>query len=300
MKILVPELTIANLGIPQNSSKRWEASLLLEFTKSSTSKKTLLSRREHFGPLMIQKALYPEGDEICHAVVLHPPAGIAGGDHLHIEINILSDSKAVVTTPGATKWYKSNGLDASQVIHLHVEHGAHLDFLPQENIFFNQTSARNAIYLHQDLNSSMIGWDISQLGRVAMGEKWTDAHLKNELQLFLNERLCWLESSEITSEDLRKESDCKLGGYPVLGVMWLSGTAATGEVLERILDFVPWTDQLRVGVTRLELTDKHGLILIRGIATEVEYLKDCFIQIWLNFRQDISEIPPLALRLWKT
>ena len=146
----------------------------------------------------------------------------------------------------------------------------------------------------------MIGWDISQLGRVAMGEKWTDAHLKNELQLFLNERLCWLESSEITSEDLRKESDCKLGGYPVLGVMWLSGIAATGEVLERILDFVPWTDQLRVGVTRLELTDKHGLILIRGIATEVEYLKDCFIQIWLNFRQDISEIPPLALRLWKT
>ena len=88
MKILVPELTIANLGIPQSSSKRWEASLLLEFTKSSTSKKTLLSRREHFGPLMIQKALYPEGDEICHAVVLHPPAGIAGGDHLHIEINI--------------------------------------------------------------------------------------------------------------------------------------------------------------------------------------------------------------------
>ena len=103
MKILVPELTIANLGIPQSSSKRWEASLLLEFTKSSTSKKTLLSRREHFGPLMIQKALYPEGDEICHAVVLHPPAGIAGGDYLHIEINILSDSKAVVTTPGATK-----------------------------------------------------------------------------------------------------------------------------------------------------------------------------------------------------
>ena len=138
MKILVPELTIANLGIPQSSSKRWEASLLLEFTKSSTSKKTLLSRREHFGPLMIQKALYPEGDEICHAVVLHPPAGIAGGDHLHIEIHTLSDSKAVVTTPGATKWYKSNGLDASQVIHLHVEHGAHLDFLPQENIFLTK------------------------------------------------------------------------------------------------------------------------------------------------------------------
>ena len=135
MKILVPELTTANLGIPQSSSKRWEASLLLEFTKSSSSKKTLLSRREHFGPLMIQKALYPEGDEICHAVVLHPPAGIAGGDHLHIEIHTLSDSKAVVTTPGATKWYKSNGLDASQVIHLHVEYGAHLDFLPQENIF---------------------------------------------------------------------------------------------------------------------------------------------------------------------
>ena len=78
MKTLAPEFTIANFEIPQSISKRWDASLLLEFTKSSTSKKTLLSRREHFGPLMIQKALYPEGDEICHAVVLHPPAGIAG------------------------------------------------------------------------------------------------------------------------------------------------------------------------------------------------------------------------------
>ena len=79
MKTLAPEFTIANFEIPQSISKRWDASLLLEFTKSSISKKTLLSRREHFGPLLIQKALYPEGDEICHAVVLHPPAGIAGG-----------------------------------------------------------------------------------------------------------------------------------------------------------------------------------------------------------------------------
>jgi hypothetical protein len=61
--------------LPQTA---WQARLGLGFERCGTD--AILARREYPGPLRIQKALYPEGSELCHAIVLHPPAGICGGD----------------------------------------------------------------------------------------------------------------------------------------------------------------------------------------------------------------------------
>ena len=54
----------------------WKASLALEFRFEND--KTTLSRNTHDGPLVVQKPLYPEGRDVCHAIVVHPPGGIAG------------------------------------------------------------------------------------------------------------------------------------------------------------------------------------------------------------------------------
>jgi urease accessory protein len=280
--------------------KRWDAELQLEFSQSPHAIKTLLSRRDHTGPLLVQKALYPEGDHVCHAVILHPPAGIAGGDHLKIGIKAQAQTQAVVTTPGATKWYKSNGLLATQTTEIVLDTGAHLDFLPQENIYFNQSNAHNSISIEQAQDSSMIGWDIAQLGRRASGETWTSAFLHHALQLQFAGRLFWVEASSLDSADQGLVSGCKLGHFPVMGTMWLCGTGASEGLLEAIRELLVWTDVLRVGATRMNLDTKNGLIVVRGLSTEVEYVKDFFIHLWLRFRFEISGIAPLALRLWKT
>jgi len=285
---------------PQKIPKRWDASLHLEFTKAPQSSKTIVSRRDHIGPLLIQKSLYPEGDEVCHAVILHPPAGIAGGDHLRIEIRTHPQAKAVVTTPGATKWYKSNGLLSSQQTKLSVASGGHLDFLPQENIYFNASHAHNQIHIQLEEGSSMIGWDIAQLGRTASGEIWSGAHLRNELQLSINDRFYWVDSSILDSDDLSIGSTPKLGPYSVMGTMWFCGNHVSEELLEQLRDSLLWSENLKVGATRINLPKKNGLIILRGISSEVEYLKDCFIHMWLRYRLEVSGIPPLPLRLWKT
>jgi urease accessory protein len=292
-------MEIAN-SEPLKIPKRWDASLCLEFTKIPQSSKTILSKRDHFGPLLIQKSLYPEGDEVCHAVILHPPAGIAGGDHLKIDIRTHPQAKAVVTTPGATKWYKSNGLLSSQQTKLSVASGGHLDFLPQENIYFNASNAHNLIDIQLGEGASMIGWDIAQLGRTASGEIWSDAHLRNELQLSVNDRSFWVDSSILDSGDSLMGGSPKLGPYSVMGTMWFCGNQVSEELLEQVRDSLLWSDTLRVGATRINLPQKNGLIIVRAISSEVEYLKDCFIQMWLRYRLEVSGIPPLPLRLWKT
>ena len=47
----------------------------------------------------------PSQSGICHIYVLYPPAGIADGDKLTMDFELKANSHAVITTPGAGKWY---------------------------------------------------------------------------------------------------------------------------------------------------------------------------------------------------
>ena len=93
-------------------SLRWEAELALEFAARDGA--TRLTACRHRGPLRVQKALYPEGAAVCQTILLHPPSGIAGGDHLHICAALGAGAHAQIITPGAGKWYRSGGPDAAQ------------------------------------------------------------------------------------------------------------------------------------------------------------------------------------------
>ncbi len=107
-----------------DSASTWHAELHLGFARSG--ERTVLRENRHRGPLRVQKALYPEGDAVCQAIVLHPPSGIAGGDHLAISAGVGAGAHAQLTTPGAGKWYRSGGAEASQHMAFKLDEGAML------------------------------------------------------------------------------------------------------------------------------------------------------------------------------
>ena len=68
---------------------------------------TQLTKTKRCGPLIIQKAFYPEGRDCAHLYLLHPPAGIVSGDELRVGIDVQQNAHTLITTPGAKRFYRA-------------------------------------------------------------------------------------------------------------------------------------------------------------------------------------------------
>ena len=142
-----------------------EATLSLGFARDGDT--TRLIERTHYGPLRVQKPLYPEGPEVCHAIVVHPPGGVVGGDWLAITARAGERAQALLTSPGAAKWYKANAQVSQQQVALTIEAGATLEWLPQETIFFDAAQIRLQHDVVMAADAGYIGSEILCFGRTA-------------------------------------------------------------------------------------------------------------------------------------
>ena len=104
----------------------WSAELELAYARDKD--RTIPVLRRHLGPLRIQKGLLPEGREVWHQIIVHPPGGIAGGDQLSLSLNLEKQARVLVTTPGAGKWYRAATQLALQKTRLRVAAGATLEW----------------------------------------------------------------------------------------------------------------------------------------------------------------------------
>lgn len=277
----------------------WLAQLDLQFTQAASGP-TVLTRKHHQGPLLVQKALYPEDRGICHLMILHPPAGIAGGDQLQIQAHLQEQAHAVLSTPGATRWYKAPEQRSEQTIQFHLAAQAKLDWLPYENIFFEQTQALNKTQVYLDPDSSAIGWDMSQLGAVHLPEPWQTGHVSLQTELFIGSELAWVEQGQIQADSWQRQAISAFAGYPVTATLWAYGPTLEREQFQALCDTAPWQEQCRAGFTQIRIDPIHSLIIGRYLGIHCEQIRRSMIQAWRILRPLIHQTPYQALRIWMT
>lgn len=269
----------------------WAASLELGFERRG--ERSVLAARRHSGPLRVQKALHPEGPATCHAIVLHPPAGIAGGDSLVLQARVGGGAHALLTTPGAGKWYRSAGAQASQALRFEVEDGAALEWLPQENIVFDGAIARMSTAVRLGANSRYLGWDLVCLGRRASGESFDRGELRLATCIERDGRPLWIERARLSGGSDALRAPAVLDGRTVFGSFVAAGADIDAQALKALRGIEAESGQW--GVTRLP-----GLTLARWLGDNAEHGRRYFAALWCLLRPALLGREAAMPRIWAT
>lgn len=277
---------------PSYSRSAWEAELHLGFARRDG--RSILKHRHHRGPLVIQKVLYPENDSVCHAIILHPPGGLAGGDKLQISITAEAEAHALLTTPGAGKWYKANGASASQHLNINVADGAIVEWLPQESIVYDAAEAEWRSRVDLAATAHYAGWEIVCLGRMARGEKFCQGQLKQHLEIYRSGRLIWGEHVNLRGNDRLLTSAAGLRSYPVYATFVVAAGAIPAELLQQCRD-VAAPENGSGCVTALP-----ELFVGRYIGNSTQSARLYFEALWQQLRPWYAQTPAQRPRIWNT
>lgn len=261
-------------------------------------RRTVLHSR-HEGPLRVLASLYPEAPSVCHNVLVHPPGGVVGGDTLHVEATLDAGAHALVTTPGATRFYRSRGEPALQSIAAHVAGGARLEWLPLETIVHAGALAENRMRFALAPGAEMIGWDVLALGLPASGQGFDHGRYVQQIEL----PGVWLERARLDGGDRRLfESPLGWNGQMVLATLWFAaGTAIADARRESLLDAAREAAAASPLAAQAGASTPHAeAVVLRVLAPRVEPAMTLLVQTWACWRTLAWALAPCLPRVWRT
>ncbi len=274
----------------------WHGRLELDYRRDGD---TTQAHDRHDGPLRVLQRLYPEGPGICHHVLVHPPGGMVGGDTLDVALTLAERSHAVITTPGAARFYRSGGERALQQVDARLASGARLEWLPLETLAYSGCEGENVMRFDLAPGAEMLGWDVLALGLPAADQPFVRGRYRQHVEIPGR----WLERGVIAADDaVLLDSPLGLAGQRVMGTLWF----AAGEPLaaarrEALLD------SARGACAEHELARQAGatapndaVVLLRAIAPRVEPLMDLFKAVRNQWRAEAWGLDAVSPRIWTT
>ena len=276
----------------------WHARLQLHYqTLPDTVPARTDCRFLHEGPLRVLQSMYPEGPGVCHNVLVHPPGGIVGGDALAIEVQVDAGAHALVTTPGATRFYKSPEKQGRQTVNARLAAGARLEWLPMEGICYDGCNALNRAVFDLAPGAEMIGWDVMALGLPVAQMPFETGTLLQHLEVAGR----WLERARIDASDLRLMNGLVgLAGQHCMGTLFFaSGLPIGRDRKEALLEAVraalgPATDGLYAGAT----APNAHVVVVRTLSPVVEPAMQALKVCWAALRSTAWELPVQPPRSW--
>ena len=273
----------------------WLGRLTLDYALDERGSTVL--HHAHEGPLRVLQSLYPDGPAVCHNVLVHPPGGIVGGDRLELDVTLAVQTQALITTPGATRWYRSDGAHATQRATLHLWEDARLQWVPLESLAYSGCRARNLTTLDLAPGAELLGWDIVSLGLPHANSPFQAGCFEQELHW----PGVWLERGRIDASDrLLMTSRVGLGGLTCVGTMfWLCGTDPGAQRRDLALDVARAIfDASDVGRLAGVTSPQSQVVVVRVLADQVEPVMNMFKQLrgaWLEqLWQQVATTP----RIW--
>ena len=266
----------------------WSASLSLGF--QYIGGKTVLAHRERKGPLAVQRAFYPEG-ATCHVYLLHPPGGVVGGDSLVIKADITNKAEVLITTPGATKFYRSAGTTAFQTQKLFVSDDGCLEWFPQENIFFPGAQVQMQTQVELTASSHLAMWEIQCFGRPSVGEVFDTGHVDSSLQILRNKKPIIFERMRFNAETKDRLS--------LMASMQVTAIFIMNHIDESSMDLVRKALPIEA-IDNFSASLIDDFLVVRYLGDSTDFARKVFIAIWSSLRLLTFGKASNHPRIWNT
>lgn len=273
-------------------SKGWRAALELEFRVSSG--RTVALRKHHTGPLVTQQPHYPDGPERCETILVHPPGGIAGGDHLRLSARVRDGAEAVITTPGASRFYRTRGSVADVRQAFRVDAGGTLEWLPHETLLYDSAQARCGTRIDLETGSKLLAWEIIGLGRPASRQPFRRGDCRFRFEIWRDREPVWYDQTCYQGQAELMDAGWGLRGFSCVGT-WIA-TGATEEALLAARELVAETDGgVFAAATRIE-----DLLVVRALSNHTRRIFLCFAALRDELRESLLGSPASPARIWST
>ena len=281
----------------------WRGQLTLDYRRVGDGPTARTQAQDrHEGPLRVLQPLYPEGPGICHHVLVHPPGGVVAGDELHIRATLQAGAHALLTTPGATRFYRSEGATALQHTRLQVAEGARLEWLPMESILYSGCQADNIVQATLAPGAEMLGWDVLTLGLPAAGQPFVQGWYRQHLEV----PGVWLERARIAAADTALlHGPPGWAGHSVLGTLWFAAGSPLARarcevLLEAARGAIANSPLAATAGATAPLAPHAPLVVVRVLAQGVEPLMRLLQQVHALWRREAWGLMGEAPRIWRT
>ena len=274
----------------------WHARLDIGYTLQGDK---TLARFSHSGPLRILQSLYPEGEGICHNIIVHPPGGLVGGDTLDLTFKVGPGAHALLTTPGATRFYRSASEPALQRAHLALHSGARMEWLPLESICYSGCLAENRLTMALDPGAELIGWDVTALGLPGANQPFEQGQFCQHIDV----PGVWLERAHLRAHDkLLMDGPLGLAGQRcIASLFFVAGSNLDRHRRQQALDCARDILAAHPLQPTAGATSPDGkVVVVRVLAPVVEPAMSLLRQIWKAWRDHFWSLGSPVPRIWST
>ena len=274
----------------------WQAKLTLNYARFG---ERTVAKFLHEGPLRVLQSLYPESDAVCHNILVHPPSGLVGGDTLDIRLHVGENAHALITTPGATRFYRSEQGLATQHVAAHVGEGARLEWLPLEIIAYNGCHGLNHAVFNLAPTAEMMAWEITALGL-------PNANLpfeRGQLQQHMEVTGVWLERGLLDAQDSRlMDGPLGLAKHRCMATLvFACGAGLKRDRRDLGLELARnYTEVASLDVVAGVTSPNPRIVVLRTLSPLVEPAQTLLRQVWAAWRKGLWDMGDKPPRIWST
>ena len=223
--------------------------------------------------------------------MLNPTGGVLGGDRLTVEIDVGPGAHACLTTPSATRVYRSAGPPAIQAVRARLAPDAVCEWVPDHTIPSPGAILEQELLFDVGEGATLIAVDAWAAGRVARGEAWSFTRLASALTvrdavgLVLHDRFVLTGGERWSALGLADD-------HPYFASVAVVTDAPLDGFLDALAPVLASADDVRVGAARLP---RRGA-LVRCLARRAPALTATVHAVWAAARRTVLTAPPLDLR----